>query len=332
MNNPKVTALVPSYNHGKYITQRIESIFNQAYKDFELIVIDDHSNDNSDEIIKLLKQKYSFTYISNPVNSGSPFSAWEKVISLAKGKYIWICESDDYAEPEFLQKAVSVLESHKNSVLFYCNSHVVDENSRIIDHTNSFFYDIWRETHWDKDFTEDGHEELKNFQIRGQCVPNMSSALISRNAFQRSFKAILTKFKLTGDWLFIGYIMKFGDIVFSRDTLSNFRKHEITSRVRTSSARSQAEFILTKYMLFRETDRRIKEFAQIMKNDAYRFIHEKDSFFSILKFMCRISYINTFNFFSLLTLSILYNISYFSKLFKTFKIVRGSSNANKSKG
>jgi glycosyltransferase involved in cell wall biosynthesis len=58
MMHPKVTALVPSFNHGRYISERIESIVNQSYPNIELIVIDDCSNDDSHEVISTLQAQY----------------------------------------------------------------------------------------------------------------------------------------------------------------------------------------------------------------------------------------------------------------------------------
>ena len=92
-------------------------------------------------------------------------------MSLAAGDYIWICESDDFAEPTFLEKAVNALEKDKNAVLFYCNSWVVDKFGNQIDHTNTYFHEIWKSKRWDADFSTDGLDELANFQIRGQTVP-----------------------------------------------------------------------------------------------------------------------------------------------------------------
>lgn len=321
-NMPKVTALVPSFNHGDYIEQRIESIINQSYTNIELIVIDDLSTDNSHTIISRLQQKYGFSYIRNEKNTGTPFAAWEAVLSIATGDYIWICESDDFAETNFVETAINALVAHKNAVLFYCNSWVVNSHGERVDHTETYFRDIWKEQRWETDFVADGQEELINFQLRGQTVPNMSSALISSSAFRTAYTPFLKKLKLTGDWLFIGNILHSGDAIFSKQTLSNFRHHEQTARVRVKSALSQAEFILTKYLLFKSANRPIRTFADLMKNDAVRFLYEPATFYEVLSALLKISWAETLQAMLLLTLSVLMNPKYLTNFFKRYKLLQ----------
>lgn len=320
---PKVTALIPSFNHGNYIEQRIESIVNQSYSFIELIVIDDRSEDNSDVIITRLQKKYGFRYIRNEKNSGTPFAAWEAVLSLATGDYLWICESDDFAETNFVETAVNALVANKNAVLFYCNSWVVDSQGERVDHTETYFRDIWKEQRWESDFVTDGYQELIHFQLRGQIVPNMSSALISRSAFGCAYTPFLKKLKLTGDWLFIGNVLHSGDVIFCKQTLSNFRRHEQTARVRVKSALSQAEFILTKYILFRGAKRPVREFAQLMSTDVIRFLYEPDKFTEVLAALLRISWFKTIQCSVLLVISTLMDRSYITQFFERYKHAKG---------
>lgn len=286
---PLVSVLVPSYNHGRFLTERIESIMAQNFNDFELIVIDDYSKDNSDEILNNLQKKFEFTYIRNSQNSGTPFAAWERISAIARGRYIWICESDDVAEPDFLKIAVSRLLSNPRAVAFYSNSYVINDLSEIIDHTESYFRDVWKESRWEHDFTSVGKDELVRFQIRGQVVPNMSSALFVSDAFRKSFTQLMKRLHLTGDWLFMGEILKYGDVEFCHRPLSRFRKHQETSRVRVQSARSQAEFILTKHHLFRQTGLPIKDFAPIMSSDILRFLYDSASWQEVLAALFKIA-------------------------------------------
>ncbi|MCL6478021.1 MAG: glycosyltransferase [Peptococcaceae bacterium] len=318
-NFATVTALVPSYNHGQFIQQRIESILNQTYKNIDLIVIDDASQDDSDEVIKRILAKHKFRYIRNKKNTGTPFAAWETVLSLATGDYIWVCESDDFAEPNYLETAVSALEANKDAVLFYCNSWIVNSSGERIDHTSTYFHDIWKETRWDADFCADGFQELTNFQMRGQTVPNMSSALIRADAFRAAYRQFLKKLKLTGDWLFVGDLLCNGNVVFYAETLNNFRRHEETSRVRVKSARSQAEFILTKYLLFREGGRPVREFAHLMSTDAIRFLHEPAGLGDVLKELFKISWKMSLQCIVLLAVSVLMNCRYLGKFFERYK-------------
>ncbi len=319
---PKITALVPSYNHGCYLRQRIESIMNQSYENIELIVIDDCSPDDSDKVITSLREQYDFQYIRNRNNSGTPFAAWEQVAALATGEYIWICESDDFAAPDFLAVAVDRLRQAPDAALFYSNSLVVDEQGNQIDHTEAYFHNIWNETRWDTDFIADGKEELTNFQIRGQTVPNMSSAVISTSAFRKSYAPVLKKFKLTGDWLFIGLLMQHGPVIFCKDALSHFRKHEVTSRVRVKSALSQAEYVITKYLLYRETGNPISGLAHLIKTDAIRFIYEPAGLIEVIRALCSVSFIKTLQLTTGLAISVAANPSYLIKFYQRYHMAK----------
>ena len=286
---PKVSVLVPSYNHAGYLKQRIESILGQTYRNMELVVIDDCSPDHSDQVIQELRKTTPFTYIRNVDNSGTPFAAWERIAKLADGDFIWVCESDDFAEPGFLETAVRALIADQAAVLYYCNSWVVDEAGARIGDTSEYFTDTWRDPRWDHAFSNDGRSELINYQQRGQVVPNMSSALIDSEAFRHSYRPVLKRFKLTGDWLFIGWLMQRGRVIFDPARLSNFRMHEITSRVRVQSARSQAEFILTKYLLFRSSRRPMRELSSVLATDAIRFAYEPARWHEVVAAMLRVS-------------------------------------------
>ncbi len=302
---PKVTAIVPSYNHGKYIRERIESIVNQTYTNIELIVIDDRSPDESHRIITELQEKHGFRYYPNKRNTGTPFSAWERACALASGDYIWICESDDVAEATFLETAVGALLANPGTVMFYSSSRVIDEHGAFIGHTDSYFHEIWRSDRWDHDFCVEGMAELLDFQVRGQTVPNMSSALFTADSFRAAFSPFLRRLKLTGDWLLVGEVMKHGKVIYTHQALSRFRKHKSTARVRVPSARSQAEFILTKYRLFRGAGARAPQFSYLMSSDVVRFLYEPDKWYQVVGALLQISVRDTIGFALRFALSLL---------------------------
>lgn len=321
-NKPKVTVLVPSFNHGRYIKKRIQSILEQSYNNLELVVVDDCSDDDSDLVIRSLQQQYGFKYIRNVKNSGTPFAAWEYILSASDKEYIWICESDDYADPGFLEHAIGKMKENPTAVLFYCDSWIVDEDENRVDHTDSYFHDIWRESRWDRDFTNDGAAELKNYQLRGQTVPNMSSALFAAYAFKKAYHPFLKSFKLTGDWLFVGWILRYGSVVYCKQTLSHFRKHEMTSRVRVKSARSQAEFILTKYLLFRISERPLRDFASIIGADAVRFLYEPAGWYDVLRALFGVSALKTIRCGFSLAGSVIMNGHFVKEFYQRYRSVK----------
>lgn len=102
---PLVSVIIPNYNYARYLDARIESVLNQTFTDFELILLDDVSTDDSLKVFDQYKDNpHVSCLVVNETNSGSPFKQWMKGILLAQGKYIWIAEADDLAESDFLEK------------------------------------------------------------------------------------------------------------------------------------------------------------------------------------------------------------------------------------
>ena len=112
----KISIITTTFNSEKTIRDTIESIINQTYTDYEIILLDDASKDDSTSILKHYSANPHVSHLEiNSVNTGSPFAQWQKGLSLSRGKYIWIAESDDAAEPSFLKKAVSVLKQYPDA-------------------------------------------------------------------------------------------------------------------------------------------------------------------------------------------------------------------------
>ena len=112
-----ISVILPNYNHANYLEERLDSILNQTYTNFELIILDDASNDKSLSILeKYKKHKKVSHFIINKKNTGSPFLQWKKGLELARGEFIWIAESDDFCELNFLETQVKYLENASISV------------------------------------------------------------------------------------------------------------------------------------------------------------------------------------------------------------------------
>ena len=97
-----VSIIVPNYNHARFLPERLNSIFNQTFQDYEVILLDDASTDNSVEILNRYAANPKVShFIVNQENSGSPFKQWKRGIDLARGEFVWIAESDDYSNTTF---------------------------------------------------------------------------------------------------------------------------------------------------------------------------------------------------------------------------------------
>ena len=241
LDTPSVHAIVPSYQHGEYIEERIRSIYAQEYSDIRVTVIDDKSTDGSHETIERLRDELGFDYIRNEKNSGSPFSAWEYAAQNTRENLIWICESDDAANPTLVPKLVKLLNAREETKIAYSGSLVVNEHGSRIGTTETYHQDAFDKHRWLASFHASGQTELEKFVRFGMVVPNMSSALIDTNVFRLAFSERIKSYRLAGDWLFLGQALRYGDIAFTPELLNRFRKHSQTSRHQTKDVRQIAE-------------------------------------------------------------------------------------------
>ncbi|MGG0720047.1 glycosyltransferase [Robertmurraya massiliosenegalensis] len=124
-----ISIVLPVYNSDKYIRHSIESVINQSYIDWELIVIDDGSIDQTGSII----QEYNSDRIHYHYQSNQgPSAARNKGISLAKGEYIAFIDADDIYRPNKLYEQVRFLENHPEIQIVYCDAQVVNKDLKPI--------------------------------------------------------------------------------------------------------------------------------------------------------------------------------------------------------
>jgi glycosyltransferase involved in cell wall biosynthesis len=111
--SPKVSILIPTYNYAHYIGEAIESALNQTYNDFELIIIDDQSRDNTDEVVTRYLTDSRVRYYKNKVNLGLAAN-FNEALKYASGEYIKYLLADDVFHPALLEKMVPVMEQYPN--------------------------------------------------------------------------------------------------------------------------------------------------------------------------------------------------------------------------
>lgn len=123
----QVSIIMPSYNTGRFISETIESVLAQSYSDWELIIVDDCSTDDTDEMIGQYLTDERIRYIKNKNNSGAAVSR-NRALREAKGKWIAFLDSDDLWEPDKLKKQIAFMEN--NGYHFsYTNYIEIDEES-----------------------------------------------------------------------------------------------------------------------------------------------------------------------------------------------------------
>ncbi len=119
-----ISVIVPVYNAGKYIKETIESVLSQSFEDFELLLIDDCSKDDSEEIIKSFKDD-RVKYIKQPENMGA-WAARNRGLEEAKGRYIAFLDADDLWDKDKLKKEFEFMKS-KNAGFVFTGYEFADE-------------------------------------------------------------------------------------------------------------------------------------------------------------------------------------------------------------
>ena len=219
---PLVSVIVPNYNYALYLDARMGSILNQTYDNYEIIILDDCSTDNSLKLIDKYRSHPKVTNVFvNESNSGSPFKQWEYGINFASGDIIWIAESDDLCSNMFLEIMVhSYVKS--NAVLCFCRSELIDENGNYL-RKNSQMSSV------DNDLTLTGDSFIKQYLGYRNEVQNASSAIFDKQTAMSIPKEYMS-FRGAGDWLFWIEIARRGNVAFCNKILNQYRLHNNTTR------------------------------------------------------------------------------------------------------
>lgn len=118
MNSSKVSILIPLYNAEKYISQTLDSVLNQKYTNWECIIVNDGSTDNSEKIVlEKIKGNNKFKYLAE--EKGGPGKARNYAASVATGKYLFFLDADDILLEDYLLDGVNFLDNNNDYALFY---------------------------------------------------------------------------------------------------------------------------------------------------------------------------------------------------------------------
>ncbi|HBV85236.1 MAG TPA: glycosyl transferase family 2 [Desulfosporosinus sp.] len=162
---PKVSVVIPTYNHSRYLTHALESVINQSYANLEVIVIDDGSTDGTADVIKPYRSKINYIYKEN---GGTP-SALNLGLSTASGKYIcWLSADDAFLEDK-VAKQVGLMENDPGMGFSYTSFVVIDAYGKKQYEVNSAFYP--------------SRQEMVTRLMEG-CFINGSSVMMRSNALE----------------------------------------------------------------------------------------------------------------------------------------------------
>lgn len=171
---PKITIAIPTYNRATLLTEAIESVLSQTYKDFELLISDNASTDKTKDIVTSLNDP-RIRYYRNKKYIGM-INNWNKCVELAHGKYLMILGDDDKLSPDFIRLSLSAHENYPQIGFSFSHCNKVDSKGKYL-------------TRWGYQFPPTGY--LKLFQYLyytikyGSCLTNSSTVLINKKVFSK---------------------------------------------------------------------------------------------------------------------------------------------------
>lgn len=222
MNTSKVSVCIPTYNCGHFIAETIESVLAQNFSDFELLIIDNCSEDQTAHIVETYAgQDTRIRFIVNEVNLGM-VANWNSCITQAKGEYIKFVFADDLlASPDAVGRMVSLLDND-DAVSLACSArNIIDQSSRVTGIASHFNTGIMTGT------------EVINYCLanQGNYIGEPSVVMFRRSQAIRGFNSAYKQIVDLEMWF---HLLEQGSFAFINDPLCSFRIHDFqqTAKIR----------------------------------------------------------------------------------------------------
>jgi glycosyltransferase involved in cell wall biosynthesis len=232
-----VSIIVPNYNHERFLRKRLESIYGQTYRHFEVILLDDRSSDESVTVLEEYAHRYPdiTRLIVNETNSGGVFHQWKRGIELARGELIWIAESDDFCSLDLLEKLVPFFDNDAIMLAYAKSIFVQGEAEDEIWNIHDYLSDIDKNL-WNKSFVSSAHTLVNEAWAIKNILPNASSAIF-RNAKNLPLlnDPQWQKMRICGDWIFYLHIIRGGLVAYTPEATNYYRLHDANTSVSTYS-------------------------------------------------------------------------------------------------
>ncbi len=214
MKSPRITVCIPVYNSARFLAEAIESVLNQSYADFELLIVDDRSYDGSREIIRdYAARDGRIVAVFNDENLGM-VENWNACLKLAKGEYVKFLFGDDlFASPGALRRMVAVLEADPGISLVACARNIINDDSSILRVSSSF-----------PDGMVKKGEELINLSLFTQknLIGEPSAVMFRKSQAGRRFDANYRQLVDLEMWF---HLLEQGDFFYMAESLASFRLH-----------------------------------------------------------------------------------------------------------
>lgn len=255
---PFVTAIVPNYNHARFLHRRLESIYNQTYPNLRVILLDDASTDCSREILESYRHHpLTQVLLYNEINSGSPFKQWLKGLEIVETEWVWMAESDDWCALDFLE-CLSPGLANPDCVLAYAGLYWAQPDGRLIKQASPPEPTAW---HDGKDFVKKnlfGWNRLQNsgmlvFRKTGADRVNRDWVQLLQAGDYRLWAALLPQGKVYGCGKYLCYMTRhagsvtakhYGGEAAQQETIDTWWEMEKAGCIRKKDIRERIEATL----------------------------------------------------------------------------------------
>ena len=234
---PLVTILVPNYNHAPYLRQRLDSIFAQSWTNYEVLLMDDCSTDDSRAILQDYAERYpdKARVMFNDVNSGGVFHQWEKGLRAARGDLIWVAESDDWCGPNFLETLVPFFANQAVQLAYGTTCFMNKDGTEQVWSMAEYLSDLGSDR-WQSSFVMTAPQIVAEGFAERNIIPNVSSAVFRRlDRLEVLENDIWRSMRTCGDWVFYLNQIRGGLIAFSPDAQNFYRQHPANTSVTSFS-------------------------------------------------------------------------------------------------
>jgi glycosyltransferase involved in cell wall biosynthesis len=221
---PRLSIVLPNYNYARYLDERIQSLLAQTWCDFELLILDDASQDNSREVIERYTHDPRVRAHYYAQNSGSAYPRWNDGAAMATGEYLLFAGADDSCHPTMVEKLLAKLEAHPSVGLAWCHSLVIDEAGQQIGSTAQWARAM-DDQRWLVDYTDSGRNECQYLLVSNNAIPNASAVLMRRRLFVEA-GGFDTSLHQAADYLMWVKLLLVSDVAYVAEPLNYWRWHK----------------------------------------------------------------------------------------------------------
>ncbi|MDF5724772.1 MAG: glycosyltransferase family 2 protein [Rhizonema sp. PD37] len=240
---PLVSIVIPTYNRPEYLKQAIASAVKQTYQNIEIIVCDNCSTENTQEIVESFRDS-RIRFWRQPTNLGM-FANQMYAFKMGKGKYVASLHDDDMWNEEFLTKLVPPLEENPNLILAFCDQYIMDAQGRINDAGTQKNTQAYKRNTLKKGI----HQPFSEIGVVHKSVPTAAGCVV-RNEFI-DWDSIPSE--VGGMWdLYLTYLCCISGYgaYYEPEKLTLYREHESTDTMRSGSKDAQAKIRKAKSEIF----------------------------------------------------------------------------------